>query len=93
MLLGAIFGYVFYWSKSLWLPILGHFINNASALLLGSLFPDSIENADGSIFENNQYSIIFYIGSFMLSAVILYLIWQKSQKNSVDIENKTSISV
>mgnify|MGYP006072263969 FL=1 len=33
-LLGAFFGYLFYWSKSLWLPILGHFINNSSAVLI-----------------------------------------------------------
>lgn len=34
LLLGAFFGYLFYWSKSLWLPILGHFLNNTSAVLI-----------------------------------------------------------
>lgn len=34
LLLGAFFGYLFYWSKSLWLPILGHFINNAGAVII-----------------------------------------------------------
>ena len=28
-ILGMIFGYLFLWSRSLWLPILSHFINNA----------------------------------------------------------------
>ena len=32
-LLGAIFGYLFLWSGSLWLPIAAHFINNASAII------------------------------------------------------------
>ena len=33
MLMGAMFGYVFVWSGSLWLPILMHFTNNALAVL------------------------------------------------------------
>jgi membrane protease YdiL (CAAX protease family) len=34
MLMGALFGYIFYWSGSLWIPILAHFINNALAVSL-----------------------------------------------------------
>lgn len=32
-LLGAVLGYLFIWSKSLWVPICGHFLNNAIAVL------------------------------------------------------------
>jgi membrane protease YdiL (CAAX protease family) len=32
-LLGALFGYLFYWSGSLWLPIVAHFTNNAVAIV------------------------------------------------------------
>ncbi|MFP4619912.1 MAG: CPBP family intramembrane glutamic endopeptidase [Bacteroidales bacterium] len=31
--LGLLFGYLFFWSGSIWLPILGHFVNNASAVV------------------------------------------------------------
>jgi membrane protease YdiL (CAAX protease family) len=31
-LLGALFGYLFYWSGSLWLPIAAHFTNNAATV-------------------------------------------------------------
>lgn len=41
LLLGAFFGYLFFWSKSLWLPILGHFINNGSAVLISFYFKDN----------------------------------------------------
>lgn len=34
MLLGALLGYVYVWSRSLWLPILMHFLNNASMVIL-----------------------------------------------------------
>jgi len=33
MLMGALFGYLFYWSKNLWYPIIAHFVNNAAAVL------------------------------------------------------------
>jgi membrane protease YdiL (CAAX protease family) len=31
-LLGALFGYLFYWSGSLWLPVTAHFTNNAATV-------------------------------------------------------------
>lgn len=31
--LGMLFGYLFLWSGSIWLPILGHFVNNGSAVI------------------------------------------------------------
>ena len=34
LLLGAFFGYLFHWSKNLWIPIIAHFINNASAVVV-----------------------------------------------------------
>ncbi|MDR0830346.1 MAG: CPBP family intramembrane metalloprotease [Prevotellaceae bacterium] len=33
MLLGAAFGYIVFWTGSLWLPILAHFINNAIGVI------------------------------------------------------------
>ncbi len=33
-LLGAYLGYLLYWSKSLWLPILAHFLHNAFTIML-----------------------------------------------------------
>jgi membrane protease YdiL (CAAX protease family) len=34
LLLGALFGYFYYWSGSLWLAVLGHFLNNGFSLLM-----------------------------------------------------------
>lgn len=38
MVLGAVLGYLFYWSNNLWVPILGHMINNGGQLVLAFLF-------------------------------------------------------
>lgn len=41
ILLGALLGYIFVWSKSLWLPILIHFINNAVMIILFIQYHDN----------------------------------------------------
>jgi membrane protease YdiL (CAAX protease family) len=35
--LGALLGYLFYWSGSLWVPILAHVVNNGSQVVLAYL--------------------------------------------------------
>ncbi len=34
VLLGALFGYLYYWSGNLWIPIIGHFFNNGFLLTM-----------------------------------------------------------
>ena len=33
-ILGLVFGYLFFWSGTLWLPVISHFINNAFPVIL-----------------------------------------------------------
>jgi membrane protease YdiL (CAAX protease family) len=46
MLLGGMYGYLLFWSGSLWLPVIAHFVNNGMAVLVyylrynGSSMPD-----------------------------------------------------
>ncbi|MCB0402786.1 MAG: CPBP family intramembrane metalloprotease [Flavobacteriales bacterium] len=65
MLLGVVFGYVFYWSGSLWIPIVGHFINNGSVVLMSYLMPELMN--DEILFEGNPYAYIYYLISILLS--------------------------
>jgi len=81
LLLGLLFGYIFYWSKSLWVPMLGHFINNGSVVILSYFYPDMLENADVSVFGEEETSFLFYIGSFIVSAVIFFMVWKVNTQN------------
>jgi membrane protease YdiL (CAAX protease family) len=38
LLLGALFGYLYYWTKSLWYPMFGHFLNNGYAVCMALYF-------------------------------------------------------
>ena len=44
MLMGALFGYMFVWTGSLWVPIIMHFTNNGIAVLAYYLFDEIEEN-------------------------------------------------
>ena len=45
MLMGAMFGYLFVWTGTLWIPIVMHFTNNAVTILLFYVLPEN-SNAD-----------------------------------------------
>lgn len=87
MLLGALFGYLLIWSKSLWLPILAHFINNATAVITAYVY----QQKGMSLEKLDQLEIIpwpVYLLSFLATSVLLYTFYQKSIKiNTQQISN------
>ena len=79
MLLGAMFGYLFIWSNSLWLPILGHFLNNATAVITAYVYQQqgkSLEKLD----EVQAGSWPAYMISFAGTAVILWYFYSQTQR-------------
>lgn len=66
LLLGALFGYLYYWSGNLWMPILAHFVNNGFTLMAmhlhrtGTITVD-LENPQAAPFEAVIICTIFSI--------------------------------
>ncbi len=80
LLLGLLFGYLFVWSGSVWLPILAHFINNASAVVVYFLVNRGLIKADADQFGSTD-SNLFLIASILISlALILYIYITERQK-------------
>lgn len=46
LILGLVFGYLFYWSGTLWLPVIAHFVNNAVPVI--GVYFKGCENMNGS---------------------------------------------
>src|SRR5690606_9694418 len=46
MLLWALFGYLLVWGKSIWYPIIGHFINNGSAVVTAFIYQQQGKSID-----------------------------------------------
>ena len=87
MLLGAIFGYLYYWSGSLFLPVLGHFINNGLALVLMFFFQKNLISFDlsgGEISFNTYILLIFFIFTICLLFILrkIYSINEKGLAKS-----------
>jgi len=83
MLLGVFFGYLFVWSGSLWLPIIGHFINNGVAVI--AYFIAQRQNIDIEISEigiGEQESSLL-ISSIVLSAALLSMVYFYLKKENL----------
>jgi len=70
MLMGALFGYLFYWSGSIWIPILAHFINNALAVSLHFLMNRGY-NIDYLEEVGTGNNALFFVAC---SAIIIFLL-------------------
>ncbi len=73
MLLGVLFGYVLVWSGSLWIPILGHFINNGSVVVLSYFYPELMENSEIAMFGEGTLMWLPTIISAILVVIAIFL--------------------
>ena len=71
MVLGAVLGYLLVWSGSLWLPILVHFINNAT-IVLASYFGRESEMLDAMENIGKAETWGYGIASAIISGVIIW---------------------
>lgn len=77
MLLGALLGYFYVWSGSLWLPIWAHFVNNGAAVVLVFL------SKRGTISEetaNSEAGVGLTLVSAILTALFLYGVYRFEKK-------------
>jgi uncharacterized protein len=81
LILGLCFGYLFFWSGNLWLPVLAHFVNNFVPVVMAYYLGWSNLNEKTGEFTIKQMTLPL-IG-FILSAVILYYFWSENRKNLV----------
>jgi uncharacterized protein len=70
MLLGALFGYLYYWSGSLWISILAHFINNGIAVLGMYLHQMGYFDFDVESPEAAPWPVVLFSG--VLTVILLY---------------------
>ena len=75
MLLGVLFGYLLVYSKNMWLPILGHFINNGTAVIMAYVLEKQGKSLDG-LEETNSFNNIGYLISVVLTIVLLYFFFK-----------------
>lgn len=75
MILGLIFGYLFFWSCNLWLSIIPHFLNNAIPVVMTYLW-----GSKKGLGQMSGEERVFPFISIILTALVLYYIWHVSKK-------------
>jgi uncharacterized protein len=75
MLLGALFGYLYYWTKNIWIPMFAHFVNNGFTLLMAYLYSTKAVNVN--IEDTKSVPLTMALGSLLLTALILRWFWTK----------------
>jgi uncharacterized protein len=75
MLLGALFGYLYFWTKNMWIPIFAHITNNGFTLLMVYLYKNKSVNVD--IESTESVPLTTALGSLILTVVILRFFYQK----------------
>lgn len=81
MLLGAVLGYLFYFTNNLWIPIIAHFFNNALTLVVQTYFKDSVSSFD---VESTELAPWWATLIFTVVLVYLFSILVKRAKEPID---------
>ena len=78
--LGVVFGYIFYWSGSLWTTILLHFTNNFMAVLSGFLISFKVLNKDIDKIGSGD-TCYFGLISLLLMLAIVWAMYSRFSKS------------
>jgi membrane protease YdiL (CAAX protease family) len=82
LFLGAMFGYMLIWSRSMWVPILAHFINNVSAVIMYYFVNTGHLNRQALEYGSTNDVWPFVIVSAILTGVFLWYFYRQSVAQS-----------
>jgi uncharacterized protein len=79
MLLGALFGYLYVWSGSLWVPIVGHITNNGFIVIMMYLAKINVITTDVENLETPTYITLLFTA---LCAGLIWVIYKQKTQNT-----------
>jgi membrane protease YdiL (CAAX protease family) len=80
MMLGALFGYLYYWTGSLWVAILAHFVNNGFVLIM--VYLNNIGVVKINIEETKTMPFMLIISSLLVTVFMLNSIRKAGMQNN-----------
>lgn len=84
MVLGALFGYLLVWSGNIWYPIIGHFINNGSAVILAFLVQRGIAPKDIEDIGTTDNMFLYGAASFIAGGLLLFAFYRKQKEAPIN---------
>ena len=89
LVLGLMLGYLFYLSGSLWMPILAHFIQNGSVVIIIWLGEQGVIKGDYENFGTTE-NIWIILVSFLLTVTLVWLTGKIAKNKSEDLTRETT---
>ena len=92
LVLGVIFGYLLFWSRTMWLPILAHFINNGIAVTVYYIYSKEVVEQDVDALGTGKGAVLLIFISALFMGLIMWYIYRNEQSKvktnqEVDREN------
>ena len=84
MYMGIIFGLIYYWTGSMWLPIFAHFINNGTAVMIYYFFGKEVAENKFDTLGTQEGNWYFFVFSLVFVFVAL---WQIAKEKKPEIIN------
>lgn len=81
LILGLVFGYLFYWSGTLWLPVISHFVNNAFPVIM--TYIQGIEKVKSPVDISIFHQAIFL--PLPIISGLLILFYFRNKRKEIDI--------
>ena len=78
--LGLILGYMFFWSRSIWITIIAHFINNALAVIFYHLYYSGKADKTIELIGSPQHGLLYFLFAVMLGGAVLFGIFRYYKK-------------
>ena len=85
LILGLVFGYLFLWSGTLWLPVIAHFVNNAFPVILAYI--QGVETMSSPVDLPLWKQAVILPFPLIVSLIILFYFRNKS-KQAIGVMNK-----
>lgn len=76
---GLFLGYFYYWSRSIWVPIVMHFFNNSAAVVVYWLHSNGYIQTEMENFGATS-NIFLIITSILATSLLLYVGWRRQEK-------------
>lgn len=87
-LLGIYLGYLFYWSRSLWLPILAHVLHNALSILVDYTLQGRGIDTNSMQFTDMRGSLPMAAGCALVSAMAIVYVWRIYRDETKDVRRE-----
>lgn len=76
LMMGLILGYLYVFTQNLWIPIIMHFVNNASSVLLFYLHENGVIGVSMDKFGTTD-NVVYIIGSGMMVVWLMIMLYQR----------------